>query len=104
MTTNRSATSEVAEVRGTDREAVDTSLRTVLTNASQPGVDGPVTADGSLDIPSNGTSISVVQLKFVQRLSWISNLPLSLVQATMLSMISLEERQSSMDFLHWLRL
>ena len=53
--TNRSATSEVAEVRGTDREAVDTSLRTVLTNASQPGVDGPVTADGSLDIPSNGT-------------------------------------------------
>ena len=52
---NRSATSEVAEVRGTDREAVDTSLRTVLTNASQPGVDGPVTADGSLDIPSNGT-------------------------------------------------
>ena len=39
----------------TDREAVDTSLRTVLTNASQPGVDGPVTADGSLDIPSNGT-------------------------------------------------
>ena len=53
--TNRSASSEVAEVRGTDREAVDTSLRTVLTNASQPGVDGPVTADGSLDIPSNGT-------------------------------------------------
>ena len=53
--TNRPATSEVAEVRGTDREAVDTSLRTVLTNASQPGVDGPVTADGSLDIPSNGT-------------------------------------------------
>ena len=53
--TDRSATSEVAEVRGTDREAVDTSLRTVLTNASQPGVDGPVTADGSLDIPSNGT-------------------------------------------------
>ena len=52
---NRSATSEVAEARGTDREAVDTSLRTVLTNASQPGVDGPVTADGSLDIPSNGT-------------------------------------------------
>ena len=52
---NHSATSEVAEVRGTDREAVDTSLRTVLTNASQPGVDGPVTADGSLDIPSNGT-------------------------------------------------
>ena len=44
--TNRSATSEVAEVRGTDREAVDTP---------QPGVDGPVTADGSLDIPSNGT-------------------------------------------------
>ena len=43
---NRSATSEVAEVRGTDREAVDTP---------QPGVDGPVTADGSLDIPSNGT-------------------------------------------------
>lgn len=27
---NRSATSEVAEVRGTDREAVDTSLRTCL--------------------------------------------------------------------------
>ena len=53
--TDRSTTSEVAEVRGTDREAVDTSLRTVLTNASQPGVDGPVTADGSLDIPSNGT-------------------------------------------------
>ena len=53
--TNRSATSEVAETRVTDREAVDTSLRTVLTNASQPGVDGPVTADGSLDIPSNGT-------------------------------------------------
>ena len=52
---NRSATSEVAEARVTDREAVDTSLRTVLTNASQPGVDGPVTADGSLDIPSNGT-------------------------------------------------
>ena len=44
--TDRSATSEVAEVRGTDREAVDTP---------QPGVDGPVTADGSLDIPSNGT-------------------------------------------------
>ena len=44
--TNRSATSEVAEARGTDREAVDTP---------QPGVDGPVTADGSLDIPSNGT-------------------------------------------------
>ena len=43
--TDRSATSEVAEVRGTDREAVDTP---------QPGVDGPVTADGSLDIPSNG--------------------------------------------------
>ena len=53
--TDRSASSEVAGVRGTDREAVDTSLRTVLTNASQPGVDGPVTADGSLDIPSNGT-------------------------------------------------
>ena len=47
--------SEAVEVRPTDREAVDTSLRTVLTNASQPGVDGPVTADGSLDIPSNGT-------------------------------------------------
>ena len=44
--TNRSASSEVAEVRGTDREAVETR---------QPGVDGPVTADGSLDIPSNGT-------------------------------------------------
>ena len=44
--TNRSATSEVAEVRGTDREAVETR---------QPGVDGPVTSDGSLDIPSNGT-------------------------------------------------
>ncbi|WP_455439175.1 SH3 domain-containing protein [Streptococcus salivarius] len=44
--TNRSATSEVAETRVTDREAVDTP---------QPGVDGPVTADGSLDIPSNGT-------------------------------------------------
>lgn len=53
--TDRSATSEVAEARPTDREAVDTSLRTVLTNASQPGVDGPVTDDGSLDIPSNGT-------------------------------------------------
>ena len=53
--TDRSATSEVAEARPTDREAVDTSLRTVLTNASQPGVYGPVTADGSLDIPSNGT-------------------------------------------------
>ena len=53
--TDRSATSEVAEARPTDREAVDTSLRTVLTNASQPGVDGPVTADGSLDIPSNVT-------------------------------------------------
>ena len=53
--TDREATSEVAEARPTDREAVDTSLRTVLTNASQPGVDGPVTADGSLDIPSNGT-------------------------------------------------
>ena len=53
--TDRSATSEVAEARPTDREAVDTSLRTVLTNASQSGVDGPVTADGSLDIPSNGT-------------------------------------------------
>ena len=53
--TDRSATSEVTEARPTDREAVDTSLRTVLTNASQPGVDGPVTADGSLDIPSNGT-------------------------------------------------
>ena len=44
--TNRSASSEVAEVSGTDREAVETR---------QPGVDGPVTADGSLDIPSNGT-------------------------------------------------
>ena len=44
--TNRSATSEVAEARVTDREAVDTP---------QPGVDGPVTVDGSLDIPSNGT-------------------------------------------------
>ena len=44
--TDRSASSEVAEVRGTDREAVETR---------QPGVDGPVTADGSLDIPSNGT-------------------------------------------------
>ena len=44
--TDRSATSEVAEARVTDREAVDTP---------QPGVDGPVTADGSLDIPSNGT-------------------------------------------------
>ena len=44
--TNRSVTSEVAEARVTDREAVDTP---------QPGVDGPVTADGSLDIPSNGT-------------------------------------------------
>ena len=44
--TNRLATSEVAETRVTDREAVDTP---------QPGVDGPVTADGSLDIPSNGT-------------------------------------------------
>ena len=44
--TNRSATSEVAEARVTDREAVGTP---------QPGVDGPVTADGSLDIPSNGT-------------------------------------------------
>ena len=53
--TDRSAMSEAVEVRPTDREAVDTSLRTVLTNASQPGVDGPVTADGSLDIPSNGT-------------------------------------------------
>ena len=53
--TDRSAMSEAVEVRPTDREAVDTSLRTVLTNASQPGVDGPVTADGSLDIPSIGT-------------------------------------------------
>ena len=53
--TDRSAMSEAVEVRPTDREAVDTSLRTVLTNASQPGGDGPVTADGSLDIPSNGT-------------------------------------------------
>ena len=44
--TNRSATSEVAETIGSDREAVDTP---------QPGVDGPVTADGSLDIRSNGT-------------------------------------------------
>ena len=44
--TNRSATSEVAETIGSDREAVDTP---------QSGVDGPVTADGSLDIPSNGT-------------------------------------------------
>ena len=44
--TNRSVTSEVAEARVTDREAMDTP---------QPGVDGPVTADGSLDIPSNGT-------------------------------------------------
>ena len=44
--TNRSATSEVAETIGSDREAVDTP---------QPGVDGPVTADGSLDIPSKGT-------------------------------------------------
>ena len=53
--TDRSATSEVAEARPTDREAVETSLRPVLTNTSQPGVDGSVTADGSLDIPSNGT-------------------------------------------------
>lgn len=44
--TNRPATSEVAEARPTDREAVETR---------QPGVDGPVTANGSLDIPSNGT-------------------------------------------------
>ena len=44
--TDRSATSEVVKTIGTDREAVDTP---------QPGVDGPVTADGSLDIPSNGT-------------------------------------------------
>lgn len=44
--TDRSATSEVAEARPTDREAVETR---------QPGVDGPVTANGSLDIPSNGT-------------------------------------------------
>ena len=27
----------------------------VFVDAPQPGVDGPVTADGSLDIPSNGT-------------------------------------------------
>ena len=47
------ARSEVASE--TDREAVETSLRPVLTNTSQPGVDGSVTADGSLDIPSNGT-------------------------------------------------
>ena len=53
--TDRSATSEVAEARPTDREAVDTSLRTVSTNASHPGADGLVTADVSLDIPSNGT-------------------------------------------------
>ena len=52
---DRSATSEVAEARPTDREAVDTSLRTVSTNASHPGADGLVTADVSLDIPSNGT-------------------------------------------------
>ena len=41
-----SETDRLAETRVTDREAVDTP---------QPGVDGPVTADGSLDIPSNGT-------------------------------------------------
>lgn len=52
---DRSATSEVAEARPTDREAVDTSLRTVSTNASHPGADGLVTADVSLDIPSDGT-------------------------------------------------
>lgn len=52
---DRSATSEVAEARPTDREAVDTSLRTVSTNASHPGADGLVTADVFLDIPSNGT-------------------------------------------------
>ena len=47
---DRSATSEVAEARPTDREAVDTSLRTVSTNASHPGADGLVTADVSLDL------------------------------------------------------
>ena len=52
---DRSATSEVAEARPTDREAVDTSLRTVSTNASHPGADGLVTADVFLDIPLNGT-------------------------------------------------
>lgn len=52
---DRSATSEVAEARPTDREAVDTSLQTVSTNASHPGADGLVIADVSLDIPSNGT-------------------------------------------------
>lgn len=52
---DRSATSEVAEARPTDRETVDTSLQTVSTNASHPGADGLVIADVSLDIPSNGT-------------------------------------------------
>ena len=46
VASSEAASSEVAETRVTDREAVDTP---------QPGVDGPVTADGSLDIPSNGT-------------------------------------------------
>lgn len=83
---DRSATSEVAEARPTDREAVDTSLRTVSTNASHPGADGSVTADVSLISHQTVRFISVVQLKFVQLQSWISNLLLSLVQATMLSM------------------
>lgn len=52
---DRSAISEVAEARPTDREAVDISLRTVSTNASHPGADGLVTADVFLDIPSYGT-------------------------------------------------
>lgn len=84
---DRSATSEVAEARPTDREAVDTSLRTVLTNASHPDADCLVTAVMFLLISHQTVRfISVVQLKFVQLQSWISNLLLSLVQATMLSM------------------
>ncbi len=85
--TNRSASSEVAETRVTDREAVDTSLRTVLTNASQPGADGPRLLMALLISHRTVPIISVAQLKFVQLQSWISNLLSSLVQATMLSMI-----------------
>ena len=83
--TNRSASSEVAETRVTDREAVDTP---------QPGVDGPVTADGSLDIPSNGTF-------YFRRTTEIRTAPIMDIKPTF---VFSEERQSSMDFLHWLRL
>ena len=56
-----------------------------------------MTADGSLDIPSNGTYY-FRQQKFVPHQSWISNLPSSLVQATMLS----TTRSSKRDNHQWI--